>query len=114
MAVSTGSSGTTPLTIDVIDEGPSQARVRLGGQLDLTNVQKFDAEVHEQEARRLKQLVVDLSGLRFVDSAGIASLLRLTERAGETSSELRFTHGPDCLERVLQISGLTEILPFDA
>jgi anti-anti-sigma factor len=54
--------------------------------------------------------VFDLSGLRFIDSAGIAVLLEAAERVGSIS--VRDPAPP--VRRVIEVTGLTEVLPLES
>jgi anti-sigma B factor antagonist len=105
--------GRTDLLTDVVDEGPRASRLALVGQLDLTNVHKFYEEIDRLEARRIDRLLIDISELAYIDSTGLAVFLRITERMRADGTELRFTHGPEFIERVLHVSGLDKILPFE-
>ncbi|HEY2398665.1 MAG TPA: STAS domain-containing protein [Solirubrobacteraceae bacterium] len=49
--------------------------VSLAGELDISNVGPLKAVVASVTADRPDQLIFELSGLRFIDSAGIAELL---------------------------------------
>jgi anti-sigma B factor antagonist len=111
--ISVRNRGTTALTIDTVEEAPAAVRVALEGQLDLTNVEQLNAELAAQERRAPRVLIVDLTNLRYVDSTGLASFIHLFNRLRETSTRLHFTHGPEALERIIQLSGLGQILQFE-
>jgi anti-sigma B factor antagonist len=104
---------TTPLGIQIRDEGASSARLILEGELDLSGCDELNREISKLEARHLERFVVDLSELQFIDSTGIACLMHLAQRAQETPTELRFVRGPRELERILEIAGVSDLLPFE-
>jgi phospholipid transport system transporter-binding protein len=56
-------------------------------------------------------VAVDLSGVTRADSAGLALLLEWLRLAAGGGRELRFVNVPDQVHRLIEINGLTEILP---
>jgi anti-anti-sigma factor len=58
------------------------------------------------EEDRPSELVIDLSGLEFIDSTGLRLLLDTIDRAQDHGMMLRFLRGSDAVTRLL---GLTEI-----
>jgi anti-anti-sigma factor len=59
-------------------------------------------------------LVVDLSNLDFIDSTGVKAIMvigRLCEAHGQ---EFRLIPGPKNVQRIFEVSGLAEELPFRA
>jgi anti-anti-sigma factor len=104
--------GRSLLTIRVAHEGLSEARLVLGGELDLTNAEEADEQIRCLERRFLDRLVVDVSGLRYIDTTGIALVVGLVEWTNQMATELRFTRAPEPLERVFEMAGLAEI-PFE-
>ena len=50
------------------------------GELDMSNADTVKAAVAASNAERAGRLIFELSGLRFIDSAGIAALLEAAER----------------------------------
>src|SRR4051794_25685431 len=79
MAVSRGNrtNGTiepAPLTIRSEREPQELYVVELHGELDLSAADRLEAELQRVEETDVKQIVVDLSGLDFIDSSGIRVL----------------------------------------
>jgi anti-anti-sigma factor len=79
------------------------------GELDMSNAATLKAAVASSGGARQGRLVFDLSGLRFIDSAGIAVLLEAVERVGSVS--VRAPAPP--VRRVIEVTGLTEVLPIE-
>lgn len=81
---------------------------RLAGEIDLSNA----VAVEEQVTGGLAgagAVAVDLSGLDYLDSAGLALLTRL---AGRLSGGLRLVVAPGAVVgRTLEISGLATAIP---
>jgi anti-sigma B factor antagonist len=63
---------------------------------------------HERTARRL---VLDLSKLRFLDSAGLALLIAQHRRAQQDGTQFAIANASGDVRRVLAISGLDRLLP---
>ena len=86
---------------------PSGAPViAVSGELDMSNASRLEEAVDAAVAAGPEKLVFDLSGLRFMDSAGIAVLLRA---AGKVAAiELREPSPP--VRRVLELTGLESVL----
>ncbi|MGK3207008.1 STAS domain-containing protein [Amycolatopsis sp. MEPSY49] len=93
---------TTALTLvaSVGDDGDRILTVR--GEIDMGNAGEFGAAL-ERELAAGAALTVDLTGVTYLDSAGIAALF---DRAAD--HELRLT-APRLLDRVLRVSGLTQV-----
>lgn len=85
--------------------------VKLLGELDLASAEAFEREVEELLDSDVETLLIDLSGLEFVDSTGLQSMLKLT-RESAAEGKLRFTGAGGQVEQVLGLTGLGETLPF--
>ena len=59
-----------------------------------------------------RSLVLDLSGVTFMDSSGIAVILRAWRRVGELAGEMSVTGVPDQAGRVLRAAGVERLVPF--
>ena len=86
-------------------------RLRLHGELDLTGVEGLSQRLEQLRAER-RAVLLDLSELEFIDSAGVQLLVTTTNDAREDSWRLELTRPHGEVERVLQLTGLTELLPF--
>src|ERR1700756_3697095 len=86
--------------------------IELEGELDLAQ----RAATTDAIARALDQrpacLVLDLSRLSFIDSCGIHVLINARNRCAEQEARLVIIPGPRAVQRVFEICGLIEILPF--
>ena len=87
-------------------------RIALEGELDLSNRAALDEEIRRAISAAPSVLVIDLRGLRFIDSTGIACLLRAVEQSRATGTELEIIRGPEPVQRVFEIAGLAELWPF--
>ena len=60
-----------------------------------------------------RELTLDLGGLTFTDSSGIAVLLRAHRRMGQVRGAMRVVNTPDQAGRVFKAAGLERIIRFE-
>jgi anti-sigma B factor antagonist len=94
------------LTIEPLAGGA--VRVALRGELDLEHAYTFDEELRRVEAERPPCLVLDLRGLAFLDSCGLARLLAARRRARRERRRLLLVRGTAAVQRLLAITALSE------
>jgi anti-sigma B factor antagonist len=87
--------------------------ITLTGEMDLSNATEVERELLHAEATDATAIVIDLSGLAFMDSTGIRLLIAADARSRADSGRLRLTRPPAHVFRVLCIAGVDELLPFD-
>lgn len=80
------------------------------GELDLDTAHHLEDELARVEATDARTILLDLRGLRLVDSCGIAVVVRASARADD--ARLRILRGSDIVHRPFELSGLAERLPF--
>jgi anti-sigma B factor antagonist len=85
-------------------------RLVLRGELDLSTVSKVEEELRRAEAGEPELLVLDLSGLNFLDSTGLRLIVRTDQRVREQGRRLAIVKGPDTVQRVFSITRLDERL----
>ena len=101
-----------PLKIKEIQRGHSRT-VHLAGELDL-----MSAELLESTMRRLASdasdelIVLDLSDVSFMDSTGLRAVLVGIALCVEQNRELELLPGPAEVQRLFEISGLVDDIPF--
>ena len=84
--------------------------VSLAGELDVSNVDALRLLLEPVVASRPPRLVFELGDLGFMDSSGIALLLQTVGRVGS----LRIAHPSSAIRRLLEITGVTDILPSES
>ena len=83
----------------------------LHGEFDLSCGETFQQALAGAIDDRVTELVVDLRGLSFIDSAGLAALLNLHTRAERDGFDFVVLCGDGHVMRVLELTGLDELLP---
>lgn len=91
-------------------EGERPEVVTLRGDLDISTLGDATALVEAAEATSPPVLVIDLSGLSFVDSSGVRLVLLADRRAREDGRRLRIRLGTGPALRVFRALGLDEKL----
>ena len=92
------------LTIEPLTGGA--VRVALRGELDLEHAYTFDEEMRRVEGARPPCLVLDLRGLSFLDSSGLARLLAVNRRARRERRRLLLVRGPAAVQRLMAITAV--------
>ncbi|MGZ4165208.1 MAG: STAS domain-containing protein [Solirubrobacteraceae bacterium] len=97
--------------IDVTEEGATST-IALEGECDLAQQAATTHAISQVLGRRPACLVLDLSQLSFIDSCGIHALIDARNRCAAQGTHLVIIPGPRAVQRVFEICGLIEILPF--
>jgi anti-anti-sigma factor len=81
------------------------------GEIDLATVDQVrDAVDRERQAG--EDLVLDLREVGFMDTSGLRYVLELNDAAARDGFRLQVVRGPRAVQRVFEVSGLENRLPF--
>lgn len=86
--------------------------IYLSGELDLATAGAVDDELIRVQATDAGSIVLDLSGVSFIDSTGIRMLFSAAVRSRADSDRLTLRRGSAAVQRALQLSALIDQLPF--
>ena len=87
--------------------------VTLRGEIDHHRARAVMRELDQEIDEVLPcRLVVDCSGITFMDSSGIAVLLRLWRRMEELEGSIAVTGVPEQPARVLRAAGIERLIPM--
>jgi anti-anti-sigma factor len=86
--------------------------VALAGELDLATAPQLEAMTVEVCGNGACELVLDLRDLAFIDSTGLRAILTARDHCEEQRCELFLTPGPPAVQRLFELTGLLERLPF--
>jgi anti-sigma B factor antagonist len=93
-------------------ERPAPTVVRLVGELDIVGAEELRSAL--QTAQLAEEIELDLGGLEFLDSTGLASLIDLALEVHQQGGRLRTTSPPGSEARVvIGLSGLAPQLGMD-
>jgi anti-sigma B factor antagonist len=98
-----------PFTVTV-QESAVGHRVLLRGELDLATGKGLADRICAAGGSRV---VVDLSGLTFIDSSGIAQLLEARDRLFSAGHEPLFVNPSQTAGRLFEVSGLSSLITDD-
>ena len=87
---------------------PNAALLVLSGELDIASAPELEQALAEIHPEQTKLVVVDLRALEFMDSTGLSIIVRAHQRLSEHSCELTLVKGPPQVQRLLDLTGVTE------
>ena len=99
-------------TVISAERDTRKARLVLGGDLDMAARFQAEQALDQLLSEPVEQLVVDLGEVTFVDSTGMGLVLELDDRARTDGFKLRLLRGPDDVQRVFELAGVADVLPF--
>lgn len=83
--------------------------VKVDGEVDLSNATGLRDHLIEQVQQGNHFLAVDLSGVEFMDSSGLAVLISGLRRTKEHDGSLVLVSPTSSVKRVLSITGLDKV-----
>jgi anti-sigma B factor antagonist len=95
------------LRIEVVPTQPGEYRVRLMGEFDVNHADRVKDHLLGMGRSRL---VVDLSGIDFLDSSGIAAFVMVKKRLDEAGHELVLTNPSSMIRQLFRTVGLEDWL----
>jgi len=100
-----------------IEESTDEHRhtLALGGELDIASVPILHAAIARIcKAGSVGGITLDLSGLIFIDSTGLAEIILTSQLCDRDSFELTLVPGPRAVQRLFELTGLIDALPFSS
>ena len=88
------------------------ARLTPVGELDIATAPQLEQEVRSVLARSVREIVIDLSRLTFIDSSALRLFIVLNERSAEQGWTLSLVRPTEHVRRVFELTGAEENLPF--
>lgn len=85
--------------------------VRLAGELDLAVTDKIrNAMDEELEEGRIKNIVINLAEVSFIDSAGLGVLLGRYRKISRSGGKMFLVAASPRIRKILELSGLLNIM----
>jgi anti-sigma B factor antagonist len=100
--------GGEPFRITV-SEHPPPVRMMLHGEFDIRCADAATHALEELLGRRPDTVVIDLTGLEFIDSTGVKFLVEGLDKAHALGIKLSLVHGAEPVRRVLTVTGVTAL-----
>jgi anti-sigma B factor antagonist len=101
--------------LEIEERGGAEGRVALvlAGELDIASAPRLQKAVERLCANELlSELTIDLQGLEFIDSTGLAAVVFASRLCESRGRELALIRGPDVVQQVFALTGLLDELPF--
>jgi anti-sigma B factor antagonist len=95
----------TPLHV-TRSERDGVAEIALAGDLDLASVSVLQSALDDALATRTRRVVVDASGLSYLDSSGINCLMRAADSAKRAGARVVVRNPAGIVATVLAITGV--------
>jgi anti-sigma B factor antagonist len=97
-----------------VDVHPERARVRVEpiGEVDLATADVLRQQLRELRESGFDEVVLDLRRITFLDSTGIALILKEDRHARDAGLEFTLISGPPAVQRVLGMCGVIDELKF--
>jgi anti-sigma B factor antagonist len=94
------------------DTTPERVVVHVEGEVDLITAPRLSDELTNIENGRPppRVVVVDLTDVSFLASAGLSVLLEHNQRCRENGQEFRVVAGNRTIARTIDLTGLTDVL----
>jgi anti-sigma B factor antagonist len=86
--------------------------IRLIGELDMAGAGAVETTLVMAEATSAPRILLDIDELSFIDSSGLAVLMRAQHRAGHNGRRLQMTRGVGHVADMLRLTALDLTLPF--
>jgi anti-anti-sigma factor len=97
------------LTVRIQDASDGASIVAIAGELDLSTIPRMQGPLLEQISQR-PAVLIDLSGLSFIDSSGIGILIQALRGANGTPVRILIASDSQ-VDRVFSIAGVSDALP---
>jgi anti-sigma B factor antagonist len=99
------------LTIEGYREGDRHTLL-LKGELDMASAAELEEQAELLCSQSASELVLDLSELDFIDSAGLNAILRVRTLCQEHMCDFCLTPGARPVQRLFEVTRLIDRLPF--
>jgi anti-sigma B factor antagonist len=104
-----GGQADDQITISVSSPADTQAVIAVGGEVDMVTSPKLRSAVLDRFAAGTELVVLDLDGVTFLGTSGLAVLIEVREAAHAAGVELRLACTARRVLRPLTIAGLVPL-----
>ena len=94
-----------------VNHHDERAVVHVNGEVDLATCPRLRDVLAELIDQGVYHLIVDLEQVSFLDSSGMGVLVSTLRRIRERDGSLRLTAPSPHVRRVLELTGITKLLP---
>lgn len=98
-------------TLDLaVEHGDAATTVSVRGEIDFGNVSRLRATLARVAREGAKDVVIDMSGVTFVDSTGLSVLVQAKQRLESLDRRMSVRYTQPRVTRVLDLAGLGDYL----
>ena len=90
-----------------------ESSLAVAGEIDLSTAESFFERARALIDAKTSMLVLDLGGVTFCDSLGVAALVRIYKYAIAAGSRLRLVNLRTHVAHILEISGLDQVFEVE-
>jgi anti-sigma B factor antagonist len=90
----------------VTRHGPDRLILELDGELDMVSCAQLDETLSSMDLDECGALVLDLRGVRFLDSTGLKAIFKARSLAHERGQKFAVTQGSTQVQRLLSLTRL--------
>lgn len=94
------------MKISYEDNGPVTV-FSIAGDLSVDEADRFQREALQRFDKNVRDFVLDLESLDFIDSRGLETLLWLQDKCTELLGQIRLAGCPDHIYKVLEVTRLS-------
>ena len=87
--------------------------LELDGELDFGVIDQLETAYADVRRSGADSIVLDLTGLQFADCSAVRLLLKLSEKSQNNGHRLTLRRGPARVQRVFELTGTADSLPFE-
>lgn len=101
-----------PVQLELVKQPQSNGKqtvIQLKGKLALESVHNF---IQTLRAEPAQELILDLSGVSFLDSAGVGALVQIFVHRRSAGQKFALSGLTKQSNAVIQVAGLTKLLPI--
>ena len=98
----------------VESEGEPYTVVTLAGEADVTNSDALREVLEAEVARQPRTLIIDLGGLRFMDSSALHVILRANRTMDRQGSVLALAAPREPVAKMLRLTAADQLIPVYA
>jgi anti-anti-sigma factor len=100
------------MNLTMRNEG-GNAKLTMNGELTFADNESLHKIVKQMGSNGMRSLAVNMSGVTFVDSAGLGLLVLLKEAADREKVDMRLKGTQGQVRKMLDISQFQEVVPYD-
>jgi anti-anti-sigma factor len=100
-----------PFDVQVVSQDDRRTLL-LSGDLDISSADQVEAMIHQALRPGTASVVLDLSEVAYMDSTGLRVIVAIAQLCEQHGSEFALVPGPPEVQRVFELTGISEHLSF--